>query len=68
MSNAKYLIENAIYNMAEGRNFENFKNDPVNKKLLNVTGIKADDVYAMATHVVYALYDGEFPYYYPENH
>lgn len=64
MSSAEHLIENAIYALYDGKQCEEvleiLQRSP-NKEMLEETGMKADDVFAMAIHVVYALYDGTFP-------
>lgn len=61
MSNAEHLIENVIYAMADKRDpFDELKWKG-NQMMLEETGIRENDLVAMAVHVVYSLYDGVFP-------
>ena len=63
MTNAEHLIENMIFAM-KNKTYE----DPLmvmdeyhNKRMLEETGIDKNDIYRMAQHVVYSLYNGKFP-------
>ena len=60
MSDAEHLIENVILAMYENRVDEEL-NTWYNKKMFENTGIKPDDLYQMAQHIVYSLYDGINP-------
>lgn len=61
MRDAEHLIENAIYAMKAGEDaMEEMRAWP-NTVMLQDTGMSADDVVAMACHVVYSLYGGKFP-------
>ena len=63
MSNAEHLIENLILGMKDGRTLLSIIEEPGNKIMLEdkSTGITSDEAIAIAGHVVYGLYDGEFP-------
>lgn len=61
MSDAEHLIENVIHAMYEDRVDEEL-NAPYNKIMFKNTGIKPDDLYQMAQHIVYSLYDGINPF------
>lgn len=61
MSNAEHLIENVILAMAEKRDPYEELEWRGNQMMLDETGIRKDDLVAMAAHVVYSLYDGVFP-------
>ena len=61
MSNAEHLIENVILAMAEKRDPYEELEWRGNQMMLDETGIRKDDLVAMAVHVVYSLYDGVFP-------
>lgn len=61
MSNAEHLIENVILAMAEKRDPYEELEWRCNQMMLDETGIRKDDLVAMAVHVVYSLYDGVFP-------
>lgn len=61
MSNAEHLIENVILAMAEKRDPYKELEWRGNQMMLDETGIRKDDLVAMAVHVVYSLYDGVFP-------
>lgn len=61
MTNAEHLIENAIYALKCGESFSDAMNRWHNKMMLEETGIDANDLFLMAVHVVYCLYDGRFP-------
>lgn len=66
MSNAEHLIENAIFAMKRGEDVMETMKEWHNALMLEETGMKAKDVYAMAQHVVYSLYDGNYPSLYGE--
>ena len=51
------LIENMIFSMKDGTDFSS----KANKAMLKNVGISETDLYLMAQHVVYSLYDGKFP-------
>jgi hypothetical protein len=57
---AEHLIENAIIALKNKREDDFFGWD-VNKMMAENVGINLMDVYGMAVHVVYSLYDGKFP-------
>ena len=63
MSNAEHLIENLILGMRDGRMPMDILEESGNKMMLEdeFTGITTDEAIAIAGHVVYGLYDGEFP-------
>lgn len=61
MSDAEHLIENAIFSLKHGEDADNALNSIADKVMLEATGIKKQDIIAMAQHVVYSLYDGRFP-------
>ena len=61
MSDAEHLIENVIHAMYEDRVDEEL-NASYNKIMFENTGIKPDDLYQMAQHIVYSLYDGINPF------
>lgn len=61
MSNAEHLIENAIYAMKDGQDVLQVLDYPLNRIMLEQCGMKKTDVYAMAQHVVFSLYNGNFP-------
>ena len=55
MSNAEHLIENAIIDMEDNKDFEYFSSQWHNKEMASESGINLDHVWAMAQHVVYTL-------------
>ena len=57
MTDAKHLIENVIHAMYENRVDEKL-NTRYNQEMMKHTGIKRDDLYSMAQHIVYSLYKG----------
>lgn len=61
MSDAEHLIENVIHAMYENRVDEEF-NTWYNQEMMKNTGIKRDDLYRMAQHIVYSLYEGLNPF------
>lgn len=63
MSNAEHLIENLILGMKDGRMPMDILEESGNKMMLEdeFTGITSDEAIAIACHVVYGLYDGNFP-------
>ena len=61
MSDAEHLIENAIYALKRGKFPEEVLSQPPNTDMLASTGISMQDVSMMAQHVVYVLYNGQFP-------
>lgn len=61
MSDAEHLIENVIHAMYENRVDEEL-DARYNKIMFENTGIKPDDLYQMAQHIVYSLYDGINPF------
>ena len=60
MGQAEHLIENAIIALKNKREDDFFGWD-VNKMMAENVGINLMEVYGMAVHVVYSLYDGKFP-------
>ena len=63
MSNAEHLIENVIFGMKNGKHAEEVLKEQSNIDMLNDkhTSISAEEVIRIACHVVYSLYDGQFP-------
>lgn len=61
MSNAEHLIENAIFDLKQGKTTEDFAKAWPNEVMLEETGFSPEDIWRMACHVVYSLYDGKFP-------
>lgn len=61
MSDAEHLIENVIFAYKYNKDVDEVLDYPYNRMMLEETGINKDDLKAMAIHVVYSLYDGEFP-------
>lgn len=61
MSSAEHLIENAIYAMYKGQDPLEVLDYDYNKMMLQDCGMNKYDVYAMAQHVVWGLYDGKYP-------
>ena len=61
MSDAEHLIENVIHAMYENRVNEEL-DTWYNQEMMKNTGIKRDDLYRMAQHIVYSLYDGINPF------
>lgn len=63
MTNAEHLIENVIFGMKEGKPALEIIQEEQNQHMLNDenTGITAEEVVAIACHIVWGLYDGQFP-------
>ena len=61
MSDAEHLIENVIHAMHENRVDEEL-NTWYNQEMMKNTGIKRDDLYSMAQHIVCCLYEGLNPF------
>lgn len=61
MKNIEHLIENVILGMKEGKDVYDCLNEPHNQSLTHRAGVDADDIAAIAQHVVYTLYNGKFP-------
>lgn len=61
MTDAEHLIENVIHAMYENRVDEEL-NTRYNQEMMKNTGIKRDDLYSMAQHIVYSLYEGLNPF------
>jgi len=61
MSDAEHLIENVIHAIYENRVDEEL-DASYNKIMFENTGIKPDDLYQMAQHIVYSLYEGLNPF------
>lgn len=61
MTAAEHLIENAIFARKRKQPYEDILTEWYNEKMLELTGIKREDVIAMADHVIYSLYDGKYP-------
>jgi hypothetical protein len=61
MSNAEHLIENTILAMMQNRVDEEL-NSWYNQRMMQNTGIKSEDLYHMAQHIVYSLYEGLDPF------
>ena len=55
MSDAQHLIENAIHCIESGKSYEEFANATHNKANSKFSGISLEDVWGMATHMVYTL-------------
>lgn len=60
MSDAEHLIENMIIAIKNNRADEELEWAST-QEMLKHTGINPGDLYAMAMHVVYGLYEGQFP-------
>lgn len=60
MSDAEHLIENMIIAIKNNRVDEELEWAST-QEMLKHTGINPGDLYAMAMHVVYGLYEGQFP-------
>ena len=54
MSNIEHLIENAIYAVKRDRSFEDFKNQPHTKSMMQYTGLSLEDIWEIAGYVVYS--------------
>lgn len=61
MSDTEHLIENVIHAMYENRVDEEL-NTQYNQRMMQNTGIKSEDLYRMAQHIVYSLYEGLDPF------
>lgn len=61
MTNAERLIENVIRAMSMGTDPEVELSSPDNMRMLAYTGLRKFDLIAIASHIVYELYDGKFP-------
>lgn len=59
MSNAEHLIENAIYGMKDGKEFDDFASDWRNKEMSQQSGINLHHVWEMAMYVVYTYSEKE---------
>lgn len=55
MSNAEHLIENAIHELEAGHDLDDFKALWHTKTMCEQTGIKPEDIWLMAVHVVFVL-------------
>lgn len=60
-NDAEQLIENVIYAIYENRVDEEL-NTGYNQEMMKNTGIKPEDLYCMAQHIVYSLYEGLNPF------
>ena len=55
MTNAEHLIENAIINMEDGKDFEHFSSQKHNKLMSEMSNINLSSVWEMAQYVVWSL-------------
>lgn len=55
MTNAEHLIENAIIDMEDGKDFEHFSNQKHNKLMSEMSGVDLNIVWEMAQHIVWSL-------------
>ena len=55
MTNAEHLIENAICNMENGKDFEYFSSQKHNKLMSEMSNINLSSVWEMAQHIVWSL-------------
>mgnify|MGYP003305730804 FL=1 len=58
MTHAEHLIENAISNMEDGKDFEYFASQKHNKTMSELSGVDLRCVWEMAQHVVYSIKPG----------
>ena len=61
MTCAEHLVENVIFAMKNGRDPYEEIAEEYNRMQLAYCSISADDIISIACHVVYCLYDGQFP-------
>lgn len=61
MSILEHLIENYIHEMGKGKRPKEIAEVPYIKEQLAISNMSADDMWEIAQHVVYSLYDGLFP-------
>ena len=55
MTNAEHLIENAVFDIEDGKDFEHFSTQKHNKAMSEISGIHLPYVWEMAQYVVWTL-------------
>lgn len=63
MTYAEHLIENTIDAMQKGKDVMKVLSEYPNDLMINATRIQPLYLYQMASHVVFSLYDGEYPHF-----